>query len=255
MAEDWTQTCYVFGVPVFRGDLDGAARLVVERASMRRSGYVCLCNVHVLMTARRDPQLMGALTDACAVFADGAPVAWLQRRLGAPDARRVAGADLMSRVFELGRREGLRHYLYGSTEDVLRRLVDRLDARYPGAVVGAASPPFGPVNALTVDKSLEAARADVVWCALGAPKQELWMHRFARTFEPAVVVGVGAAFDFLAGTKPRAPGWMRNAGLEWLDRLRNEPRRLALRYLATNSRFIASLPLELFRGRVVRSWE
>jgi N-acetylglucosaminyldiphosphoundecaprenol N-acetyl-beta-D-mannosaminyltransferase len=235
------------------GDLEAAAATVAQRAGSGAAGYACLGSVHSLVTAVHDPSLRRALDDAWLVFPDGYPVAWLERRGGASNAMRIAGADLMARVFDHGQQLGLRHYLYGSTAEVLDRLASRLLSRFPEAIIcGRCSPPFAAPSAPELTRTVEAvkaARPDVVWCGLGMPKQELWMQRHAPELSPALVIGVGAAFDFLAGTKRRAPGAMQRLGLEWLYRLVSEPRRLGGRYMRTNSEFVALLGWELWRQR------
>jgi N-acetylglucosaminyldiphosphoundecaprenol N-acetyl-beta-D-mannosaminyltransferase len=231
-------------------DLEAAAAEVIERAASRAGGYVCLCNVHVVTSALHDRSLREALAGAWCRLPDGAPVAWLLRWVSGERAERIGGPDLMPLVFARGRDRGLRHFLLGSTPEVLARLSHRLSRDYPGSViVGTDSPPFelGEVRA-DLD-SIRAADPHVVWCALGAPKQELWMHRHAGELDGALVVGVGAAFDFLGGTKRRAPRWMRRLGLEWLHRLLTEPRRLLGRYARTNSEFVARGVIELVRRR------
>jgi N-acetylglucosaminyldiphosphoundecaprenol N-acetyl-beta-D-mannosaminyltransferase len=228
---------YVLGIPTLVGDVESAADVLTDRARRGDGGYACLCNVHTLMLAQSDESVRDALLEAAVVLPDGAPVAWLQRRHGWRAARRVAGADLMDAVIERGRWLRLRHFFFGSTEPVLSRLVRELDARHPGVEIsGTAAPAFG--EAAEIAPPNDVGSAHVVWCGLGAPKQELWMRNWAEKLAPAVVVGVGAAFDFVAGTKPRAPEWMQNHGLEWLHRLAGEPRRLAGRYLTTNTRFV-----------------
>ena len=232
----------VFGVECFAGSLADATALVVETARRRGGGYGCLCNVHVLETAQRDPALMAALGHAQVVFPDGAPIAWVQRRrLGGAQAR-VGGPDLMDGVIRDGCAVGLRHALYGSTRAVLDDLEAALRARYPSArIVASIAPAFGPQADADVELELARLRKagpDVVWVALGAPRQELWAARHAGELAPALVIGVGAAFEFHAGTKARAPLWMQRRGLEWLHRLVSEPRRLGPRYLTTNSRFL-----------------
>jgi N-acetylglucosaminyldiphosphoundecaprenol N-acetyl-beta-D-mannosaminyltransferase len=207
-------------------------------------GYGVLCNVHVLMSAGDDPAVRDAVGQATWVFADGAPIAWLQRRSGTRTAQRVTGSALMWRVLDEGRQHGLRHALFGSTPTVLDRLATAIEGKLPGAeIVVAISPEFAPgaADSEQLLAELAAARPDVVWCALGAPKQELWMQRHAERLVPAILVGVGAAFDFHAGTKRRAPVWMQRAGLEWFHRLLREPRRLAGRYAQTNTRFVGSV--------------
>jgi len=196
--------------------------------------------------ASRDAAVLRALEDAWMVYPDGAPVAWLARRLGHDAASRIPGPDLMPAVLGRGRVAGLRHFLFGSSESGLRALEQQIADRFPGAnVVGTCAPPFGEIDGSHL-AVIAAAEPHVVWCGLGAPKQELWMARYAHEAAPAVFAGVGAAFDFLAGSKERAPSWAQEYGLEWLHRFWSEPRRLGPRYLATNTRFV----LDVGRGFV-----
>jgi N-acetylglucosaminyldiphosphoundecaprenol N-acetyl-beta-D-mannosaminyltransferase len=251
-------TADLLGTPVFVGDVASGAKWTVERALAGAGGYVCLCNVHLFVVARRDGEVGRALANAALAFPDGWPIAWLERRLGHRSAARVPGPDLMARVIEEGRGFGIRHFLLGSTEDVLRRLEGNLARRFPGAeIVGRQSLPFfepGDFSgAETAIADVRRARPHVVWLSLGCPKQELWMLRHAHELAPALVAGVGAAFDFHAGTKRRAPAWVQRAGLEWLHRLLSEPRRLGSRYARTNSEFLVLASRELLRRRRLRS--
>jgi N-acetylglucosaminyldiphosphoundecaprenol N-acetyl-beta-D-mannosaminyltransferase len=237
----------------FVGDMDDAVETIVSNSASGRGGYVCLCNVHVLTASLHDARLRGALSGAELRLTDGEPVAWLLRRLGSRGARRIGGPDLFPRAVDRGREVRLRHFLVGSTDPNLERLAWVLGERYPGAeVVGRHSPPHvvePEVDEVVIGK-IRAARSQVVWVGLGAPKQELWIARAARMLPGTMLIGVGAAFDFLIGTKPRAPGWMQRAGLEWLFRLASEPRRLSSRYLRSNSEFIARAAVELARRRI-----
>jgi N-acetylglucosaminyldiphosphoundecaprenol N-acetyl-beta-D-mannosaminyltransferase len=182
-------------------------------------------------------------------FPDGAPVAWHQRRSGIADAERVGGPDLMPLVVERGSGVGLRHFLLGSTRPVLDALAARLSAAYPGTqICGSLSPPFRPLTEADeqeIADQVNAAQPHIVWVGLGAPKQDLWCHRNAARLRPALCIGVGAAFDFLAGTKRRAPVWMRRSGLEWAHRCLSEPKKLGPRYLQANSRFVALTAAEM----------
>jgi N-acetylglucosaminyldiphosphoundecaprenol N-acetyl-beta-D-mannosaminyltransferase len=239
-----TSSCFV-------GDLATATERVVEHAASGRGGFMCLCNVHVLTTALHDARVREALSRAAMRFPDGAPVAWLLRRIESPSARRVGGPDLLVRVVAHGQSIGLRHFLVGSTERDLQRLRSILLTRYPEAeIVGTHAPSYAsePEVEPAVEK-IRAARAHLIWVGLGAPKQELWSARAAPLVPESTLVGVGAAFDFLAGTKRRAPRWMQRIGLEWLFRLLSEPRRLASRYLRSNSEFMAKAAVELLRRR------
>jgi N-acetylglucosaminyldiphosphoundecaprenol N-acetyl-beta-D-mannosaminyltransferase len=236
-------TCTVLGVEYYIGDLHSATAVVLDRVRSGVGGYSCLCGVHGIVTAQHSDAMMASLGDAWLNFPDGAPVAWLMRRFGARRARRIAGPDLMPLVIEGGQDAGIRHFLFGSTPDVLERLERQLVERYPGAIIaGAISPPFRQLSDeenTRIAREIVQSGADIVWVGLGLPKQDEWLNRSAALFSPAVGLGVGAAFDFLAGTKPRAPKWVQDAGLEWLHRLLSEPRRLARRYAATNTEFVA----------------
>jgi N-acetylglucosaminyldiphosphoundecaprenol N-acetyl-beta-D-mannosaminyltransferase len=184
-------------------------------------------------------------------FPDGVPITWVQHRSGAPGAERVCGIDLMPLVFELGQEMGLRHYLLGSTDRVLGELQRQITGKWPRAVIGGAcSPPFGPIGAHKRAGVLEAiskAAPHLVWVGLGAPKQDLWGQAYASDINPSLALGVGAAFDFVAQTKDRAPIWMRERGLEWFYRLSREPRRLLGRYAQSNTEFILRLGCDYAR--------
>lgn len=214
-----------------------------------------LCNAYTLSLAGRDPALRSLLRCDTANFPDGQPVVWVNRlthRGRRLPGERVYGPDLFADVLALGRRDGLRHFLLGSTPDVLAGLRARIDRDYPGAtVVGEHSPPFRPLR--PQERRAQAAMlrdsgAQVVWVGLGTPKQDHEAHRLAGEV-PAVFVAVGAAFDFLAGSTPQAPAWMRRHGLEWTYRLAREPRRLWRRYLFGNVRFVYAATRWAIRDR------
>jgi len=244
------------GVPITVGTMEDAADHIVEVAvgGLDHGVDVHQCSAHTLAEADRNDALHALLCRASINFADGMGVVWAsrfgargrrRRRLG-PSAgpvrsERVHGAGLMLEVFARGRAVGLRHYLLGSTPVVLERMRAELAGRFgPDAVVGMESPPFRALTALEEREQasrIQASGAHVVWVGLGAPKQDWAVARLAAAV-PVVAVAVGAAFDFVAGTKPVAPGWMSRHGLEWLFRLCSEPRRLWRRYLFGNARFV-----------------
>lgn len=238
----------VLGQQIDLLDMQGFVDLVDALATSGHSSYVCFCNAHSLVTQGDDHRLAGALAAADARAADGWPVAWFLRRMGAAGLDRVSGPDFMMRYCEHAAQRHQAMYLYGSTPATLEALQVRLKAQWPGLrIVGAASPPFRAQSDAELAADLEridASEASVIWVSLGCPKQEIWMHR-VRGRVPGVMLGVGAAFDFLAGTTRRAPPWMRDHGLEWLHRLAQEPGRLGGRYAYTNS---------LFAWRAARQW-
>jgi N-acetylglucosaminyldiphosphoundecaprenol N-acetyl-beta-D-mannosaminyltransferase len=208
---------------------------------------VHLCNAYTLALANRDPELHGILGAASLNLPDGQSVVWANRLLHrgtALPSSRVYGPDLMLDVFALCQRNGLRHYLLGSTSHVLDALERELRRRFPNALItGRCSPPFRPLTPQETRQQREdirSAEADIVWVGLGTPKQDRWAAELCAAV-PLVAVAVGAAFDFIAGTKPQAPLWMRRSGLEWAFRLVCEPRRLWRRYLFGNARFLGGV--------------
>ena len=251
----------VIGAPIDVVYWGGAVATLLRWAAARESRFVCACNVHSVMTAQSDAGLAAALRDADMVLPDGAPVAWLMRQstAGAATAaqstpaaqQRVTGPDLMWRYFAAAApyRESI--FLYGGSPDTLARLSARITATFPGLrIVGTHSPPFRPLSAqedqADVDM-LNASGASTVWVSLGCPKQEVWMAEH-RARVQSVLVGVGAAFGFHAGTIRRAPLWMQGLALEWLHRLLSEPQRLWRRYLTTNAAFVVAAVRQLWRG-------
>lgn len=248
------------GVPIAGHTPHSAAREVVRLAlrhrdtrrtppdtgsgAPRRGSDVHLCNAWTLALADRNPELHGVLSRATLNLPDGQPVVWanqLLHRGAALPATRVYGPDLFLDVFALSEEQELRHYLLGSTPEVLDSLAAELRRRFPRArITGVCSPPFRPLTPAELEqqrRDILASGADVVWVGLGTPKQDLHAARLAEGL-PVVCVAVGAAFDFVAGNKPQAPHWMRRGGLEWTFRLGCEPRRLWRRYLFGNARFV-----------------
>ena len=245
----------VLGAPVDVLDWVGALNQIASWAAAGESRTVCCCNVHGVITQRDDPTFAQALQQADMVTPDGAPVAGWLRRSGHPGQPRISGPDLMLRCIDLACTRRLPVFLLGSTESTLQRLRQRLQERWPALVIaGSLAPPFRPLEAGDDDAIVQRVRdsgARLVFVGLGCPKQEIWMAR-QRGRVPAVLLGVGAAFDFHAGSLRRAPPWMQAAGLEWLHRLLQEPRRLAWRYLSTNTRFMLGAAAHFMARRFSR---
>jgi N-acetylglucosaminyldiphosphoundecaprenol N-acetyl-beta-D-mannosaminyltransferase len=232
----------ILGVGATPRDLNSAVATLDRWRAERRQEYVCVVSVHGLVVAQRDPVIRHALNHCGMATEDGMPLVWWSRLTGFSQARRVCGSDLLDEVCAFGVPRKFRHYFYGASPKVVEQLIDRLQKRHPGlCVAGYCSPPFRPLTP-TEDAADIAAinetEPDFVWVGLGMPKQEKWMVEHLGKIKATALIGVGAAFDFHAGTKPRAPVWMQHAGLEWLFRLLTEPRRLAHRYLIDNSLFI-----------------
>ncbi len=246
------QSVEILGVRVHATSYADATARVVRWAKGRESRFVCCANVHVVMEAQDSHAFASVLSRASLVTPDGMPLVWFARGVGLAQSR-VYGPTLMLHVCEAAAREGLPIALLGSTEGTLAALEQALRRRYPALVVAyRGSPPFRPAteaeDAVLVAE-LAASGATIVFVGLGCPKQELWMAAHLGRV-PAVMPGVGAAFDFHAGKVAQAPAWMQDRGLEWLFRLAHEPRRLLGRYLRHNPRFVARALPALLRKRV-----
>lgn len=219
---------------------DNAVIEVVTAAAERRPLAVRLANAWCVVLADGDADYADVLNGPGLTLADGTPVAARVRSI-ARWSERVRGPSLFVAAIDRGREHSLRHFLLGSTEPTLRALRRELESRFPGAVVaGDWAPPFGPVSEelLTeANRRIKNAEATIVWVGMGSPKQDHIAAALARR-SSVVAVGVGAGFDFVAGTVREAPVWIQQIGLEWLFRLAAEPRRLWRRYVLGNARFL-----------------
>lgn len=241
------QTGTVLGAHIDALPWDAAIARLLGWAHGRESRYVTICNVHVVVSASRDAAYREIINGSDMATPDGAPVAWMLRRQGFAGQPRISGPDVMWALCERAAAEGLPIYCYGSTDATLALLEQRLRAAFPALRMAMESPPFRALGAeedAAAVERINASGAGIVFVGLGCPKQERWMAAHRGTVN-AVMIGVGAAFDFHAGTVQRAPAWMRDNGLEWLHRLLSEPRRLWKRYLVTNTLFIVGAARQL----------
>lgn len=236
-------------------DYPMAVNILMNLSRQNESRYACFANVHMLMEAYDSEHFRGIVNNADLVTPDGMPLVWMMRLKGAPRQARVYGPALMLRLLESAAREDIPVGFLGGEPGVLAALVERMQRYYEGLKVAfALSPPFteiGPEEDEDLVERINRSGVRILFVGLGCPKQEIWMagHRGRVN---AVMLGVGAAFDFHAGVKPQAPAWMQRLGLEWLFRLSTEPRRLWKRYLFHNPRFVA-LALADLLGLLKRS--
>jgi N-acetylglucosaminyldiphosphoundecaprenol N-acetyl-beta-D-mannosaminyltransferase len=246
----------VLGVGVSAIDPERAVATIGGWIELGLSRYVCVTGVHGVMESQRDPALRAIHNRAGLVTPDGMPMVWVSHLHGHRQVRRVYGPDLMLRICDLSQSAGWRHFFYGGGEGVAPLLARRLMERFPRLqVAGTRTPPFrslSPTEDAEACGQIEASRSDIVWVGLSTPKQERWMAEHVGRVAASVLIGVGAAFDFLAGLKRQAPSWMQRGGLEWLFRLLAEPRRLGPRYLRNNPGFLLLLALQLLGFRRYR---
>ncbi len=230
-------TCDVLGVHIAAVNMNWVLEYLRKNILDIKGDYICVSNVHTTVTSYEDSKYLDIQNNALMALPDGGPLSSLGRKRGYTNMERVTGPSLMGEVFK----EGYRHYFYGSTEETLELLKDKLTKNYPNmTIVGMYSPPFRPLTEeedQEVIKQINDTNPDFVWIGLGAPKQEIWMSEHQGKIN-GLMIGVGAGFDYYAGNIKRAPLWMQNHNLEWLYRLIQDPKRLFKRYLVTNTKFI-----------------
>lgn len=233
--------CKILKTNINVTDMEHTISYITQNLDALKGDYICVSNVHTTVMAFRDKEYRKVQNSAAMALPDGQPLSIVSRKRGFTQARRVPGPDLMPAILALSQERGYRHYFYGSSESTLTELRKVLVKRYPKLqIAGMYSPPF---RALTKEEDEEVIRrindsgADFVWVALGAPKQELWMYEHRHRVK-GLMLGVGAAFDFTAGTTKRAPMWMQKLCLEWVFRILRDPGRMLPRYLNTNFAFL-----------------
>jgi len=241
----------ILGVQVNVINMKDALRLSDDLIRTDGRGYVCVTDVHGVIEAQDDPAFRAILNDSYMTTPDGMPLVWAGRMQGHKQMERVYGPDLLMALCGVSVERGYRHFFYGGKPGVAERLVEVLKEKFPGLdVAGVYVPPF---RALTEDEerdlreTLEAAKPDIFWVGLGLPKQERFMAKYCGTLNAKLMIGVGAAFDIHAGLVKEAPHWLKKAGLQWLHRLCQEPRRLWRRYATCVPRFLWGMSWQLMR--------
>ena len=226
----------------------------IERWIEKRDGrcrQAIVTGFHGLLEAHKNPAIHSILNNADLWVPDGIAPVWIARLRGHRNVVRTPGAEIMAEFLKRSDQKGLSSYFYGDTDETLAALCETVARNYPGhRIAGAYSPPFRPLSppeeAAILDR-INAARPDVLWVALGMPKQDIWIHQRLSQLNVPVAIGVGAAFAFLAGTVPRCPGWMGRAGFEWVYRFLKEPAKLWRRDLLDGPRFIFYAGMDFFR--------
>ncbi|RZJ57944.1 MAG: glycosyltransferase [Hymenobacter sp.] len=223
------------------GSFDDFVENILQLGAARNSAYVCCANVHMVVEAHRDASFRQVLDEATLVTPDGGPVASIAGWLSGQRQERVAGMDLLPALLAEAAQRGQSVYFYGTTDEVLQAIVDRAKRELPTLrLVGTCAPPFRTLTAEEEEAhvtAINAADPDLLFVALGCPRQERWMAAHRGQIK-ACMLGVGQAFLVYAGLEQRLPVWARRLWLEWAYRLWLEPRRLWRRYLITNSHFL-----------------
>jgi N-acetylglucosaminyldiphosphoundecaprenol N-acetyl-beta-D-mannosaminyltransferase len=220
----------------------------LKRGSIDK-GYVTVNNVHTMIEGYWNPSFQAIINDGYLSIPDGKPLVVVGKLKGNKEISRLFGPTVMEKFIDWGRKDGVSHFFFGSSESTLKKLKQAIDQKYPGAkVVGMISPPYQPIKEWNHDyfiQSINVARPDFIWIGLGAPKQEAWMYNHFCKIDKGILFGIGAGFDYLAGNTKHAPEWMKRFALEWLYRLIQEPGRLWKRYFKTIPQFIVFASFEL----------
>ncbi len=239
--------CKILKTNINVTDMEHTISYITRNLDSLKGDYICVSNVHTTVMAYRDKEYRRVQNSAAMALPDGQPLSIVSRKRGFSEARRVPGPDLMPAILDLSQEKGYRHYFYGSSEHTLSELRKVLVSRYPKLqIAGMYAPPFRELSGEEdeeIVRKINDSRADFVWVALGAPKQEIWMYQHRHRVK-GLMLGVGAAFDFTAGTTKRAPMWMQRLCLEWAFRILREPKRMLPRYLNTNFSFLYNVHKE-----------
>jgi N-acetylglucosaminyldiphosphoundecaprenol N-acetyl-beta-D-mannosaminyltransferase len=247
------RTVDVLGVRISVIDQERAREILFHAVRSGHRGYVTVTGVHGVMEAQDDERFRAILNNALLNTPDGMPMVWMGKLQGENRIARVYGPDLMLNLCEHSRAQNFSHFLYGGAPGVADHLARKLRELFPSLnIAGTYTPPFRALNndeLADLQERVRVALPDFFWVGLSTPKQERFMAEHLELLpEAKVMVGVGAAFDLLTGQVRQAPLWMQRAGLEWLYRLSQEPRRLSRRYLLNNPRFLIRATAQLAKG-------
>ena len=231
------------------GSYNNAYNDLLFNISKKEPNYITVNNVHTIIEGVKNNYYRKIINNALIALPDGKPLSVVAKLKGEKNIARIFGPSFMEYCLDKGREDNLKHYFFGSSREVLEKMIGIINFKYPGVkITGSYSPPY---KSFTIEENkqfmdgINNAQPDIVWVGLGAPKQELWMADNYAYLKCGIMIGIGAGFDYLAGNLKHAPAWMKNYSLEWLYRLLQEPERLWKRYLVTNSLFIFYVILEL----------
>ena len=234
-------TCNILGVDIAAINMDWLLQFTNENIQDLSGDYMCVSNVHTTVMSMENPEYCEVQNGGIMAIPDGGPLSTVGHKRGFKDMKRTTGPSYMEEIFKISVEKGYRHYFYGSTEETLEQLEQKLSEKYPDIqIVGVYSPPFRPLTKeedQDIRNRINETNPDFVWVGLGAPKQEIWMAAHQGEIN-GFMIGVGAGFDYFAENISRAPQWMQKSNLEWVYRLMQDPKRLFSRYWHTNTRFI-----------------
>lgn len=248
-APDARELANILGIRVDAIDMQAAVSRVLTLLSNGSKGFVCVAGVHGVMEAQRHPQLRRVYAEAAMTIPDGMPLVWVGHTQGKRHMRRVTGPDLMLELFSRPEFCHTTHFLYGGEEGVAEELRSRLKQQFPTArIIGTYTPPFRDLDSFEEQQfiaRISMLKPDIIWVGISCPRQELFMARYLPLLETKLMFGVGAAFDYHTGRIRDCSTWIKRAGLQWLHRLMQDPRRLWRRYLHNNPAFVWLITLQM----------
>ena len=225
--------------------------LLKEYLKKEKPAYITVNNAHTIVTAVRDKKYRQIINGSFLALPDGKPLSVIAKLKGEKNISRIFGPTFLEKTMEWGQKDGITHFLFGSTKEVHLNMMDKIMSLYPEAkIVGSIIPPFKKFTSLENEEfisKMNDSKAQVIWIALGAPKQEKWMYENYKKLNQGIMIGIGAGFNYLSGDLKHAPAWMKKSSLEWLYRLFQEPGRLWKRYLLTNTLFIYYVILDFLK--------
>lgn len=227
---------------------------IVDRGE---GGYIVTPNVDHVVLAQSDHEFRKSYQNASLILADGMPIVWASKIIGPKLPQKISGSDLIVPLMERAAKRGYRVYLLGASKAIAERATAKLREQISNLMIVGIDSPYvqmgDPIEKHhSIINRIKETGPHLVLMALGTPKQEIFMYRYANELRPTVAIGIGAGLDFLAGAMPRAPTWISEAGLEWLYRLSHEPRRLWKRYLVRDPKFLLIFLNELYKTRIQR---
>lgn len=244
----------IIDVEISATNIDECIRSIIDEFAQTKGKYICAANVHTTVYAKENEEYRGIQNNSFLTLPDGKPLSIIGRKKGYFSMERVTGPDFFEKVLQISNKQGWKHFFYGNTKENLKTLIDNISEKYPDVhIVGYESSVF---RELSLDEENELVdrinkkNPDFVWVGLGAPMQEMLCSKLCSKTE-SLWIGVGGAFNVIAGIIPRAPKWMQNYGLEWLFRLVKEPRRLFKRYLISNSKFLFYIILQYLNRKKI----
>lgn len=231
----------VLDTKVSKTNIDDCVSYFLNNINDAKNSYICCANVHTVVTAYDNKQYQDVLNNSFITLPDGGPIANEAKKQGITGVVKVSGVDFFEKVLNDTQSSNIKHFFYGNSKDNLNKLISKIETKYPNLIISGYEPSL--FRELTDDelqnlkRKIVESESDIVWVALGAPKQELFCAKICRNTN-ACFVAVGGAFNIVADITPRAPKWMREHSLEWLYRLAKEPKRLFVRYAKTNTRYL-----------------